>query len=496
MFLNSNYSQDLLYKDLSQGYDLVRNLISLGDYKSIFLTVLFFKLIKVIKNECNLTSEGGESYAFIEGNKVFFPESADFGYLFSNRFSVNNNDRVLNAIKDFSDKNGDLIGNSLALLYVDTPRIFDLKQSDNLFLNLFDLINNIYNEKNRDNFLVKVGDFFELYISYFSILDSKNSGQSYTQSSLNDLVVQLVAPMPYQTVYDPASGSGALLIKCNELVYKKYKGNSSCLLYGQEKNASTYAIAKLNMFLHLNFSHQLALGDTLLDPKFLDQDRNLMQFDIVISNPPFSISNWGYDDLIDDRFRRFEFGMPPKSKGDFAFILHMIKSMNDSGRMAIISSNGVLFRGASEAKIREALIENNLLDAVIGLPEKLLFSTSVPIVILLFKKNKISKNVKFIDASKKYMVDRNLNYLSEDNVGEIVDAYNLECDVVEFSRIVSLGEIKDNDYNLNISRYIRSEGAVNNVNLDEIKELCENLKDELKVLEVEMQSYIQNWFED
>ncbi|MCB2277315.1 SAM-dependent methyltransferase, partial [Acinetobacter baumannii] len=170
-------------------------------------------------------------------------------------------------------------------------------------------------------------------------------------------------------IYDPACGTGSLLLRFND-----------CLLYGQEINATTHAIAILNMILHGNLSYKLELGNTLLNPKFINQYGELMQFDIAISNPPLALSNWGYEELIKDKFKRFTLGMPPKSRGDFAFILHMINSINDNGRMAIIVPNGVLFRSGTEAEIRKNLIENNLIDTVIGLPEKLIFGTAIPII--------------------------------------------------------------------------------------------------------------------
>ncbi|MDC4261275.1 SAM-dependent methyltransferase, partial [Acinetobacter baumannii] len=325
------------------------------------------------------------------------------------------------------------------------------------------------------------------------LIDSRNAGQSYTQSSLNELLVKLIPPKNSQTIYDPACGTGSLLLSFNNYFIENHRDEDNCLLFGQEINATTHAIAILNMILHGNLSYKLELGNTLLNPKFINQYGELMQFDIAISNPPFTLNNWGYDELINDKFKRFTFGMPPKTKGDFAFILHMINSINDNGRMGIIVPNGVLFRSGSEAEIRKNLIEKNLIDAVIGLPEKLIFGSNIPIVVLILKKNKNHNNIKFIDASKKFIFDKNLNSLSKENIDEIVTAYKNKDNVVDFSYNATINEIRDNEYNLNISRYIKHKEINIKVDLDAIQEEHNNLKKELHILENEMQSYLNEW---
>ncbi|MFG4635045.1 N-6 DNA methylase, partial [Acinetobacter baumannii] len=358
----------------------------------------------------------------------------------------------------------------------------DIKQSDLLFEKLFNIVENINNEYKKDKISIQAGKIFETYINYFSLVDSKNSGQSYTQSSLNDLLAKLISPEKSQTIYDPACGTGSLLLRFND-----------CLLYGQEINATTHAIAILNMILHGNLSYKLELGNTLLNPKFINQYGELMQFDIAISNPPLALSNWGYEELIKDKFKRFTLGMPPKSRGDFAFILHMINSINDNGRMAIIVPNGVLFRSGTEAEIRKNLIENNLIDTVIGLPEKLIFGTAIPIIVLILKKNKTHNNIKFIDASKKFIFDKNLNSLSKENIDEIVTAYKQDNIIDDFVYTTNINEIRENEYNLNISRYIKHKEINIKVDLYAIQEEHNNLKKELHTLENQMQSYLNEW---
>ncbi|MFG4673753.1 class I SAM-dependent DNA methyltransferase, partial [Acinetobacter baumannii] len=334
-------------------------------YKIIFLVMLFLRFIKTIQIENNLDYKiinEKELDITLDGKIIILPEKSDFEYLLSKSHLSNNINRFEEAINLFISKNCILFNDNYYGLSINKSKFSDIKQSDLLFEKLFNIVENINNEYKKDKISIQAGKIFETYINYFSLVDSKNSGQSYTQSSLNDLLAKLISPEKSQTIYDPACGTGSLLLRFND-----------CLLYGQEINATTHAIAILNMILHGNLSYKLELGNTLLNPKFINQYGELMQFDIAISNPPLALSNWGYEELIKDKFKRFTLGMPPKSRGDFAFILHMINSINDNGRMAIIVPNGVLFRSGTEAEIRKNLIENNLIDTVIGLPEKLIF---------------------------------------------------------------------------------------------------------------------------
>lgn len=498
MITANNLNQYIFHKDLSENLDLARGIITFDDYKPIFLVMLFFRLIKTIKMENNsdykikIIAEEDNGIYF-DKQKIILPKESDFDYLLSKSHLNNNSSRFEEAIYQFISKNHTLFKNNNFGLSNNKTKYVEIKESDLLFRKLFNIVEKINSKLSKDKVSIEAGKIFESYISYFSLIDSRNAGQSYTQSSLNELLVKLIPPKNSQTIYDPACGTGSLLLSFNNYFIENHRDEDNCLLFGQEINATTHAIAILNMILHDNLSHTLELGNTLLDPKFIDQNSNLIQFDIAISNPPFTLNNWGYDELINDKFKRFTFGMPPKSKGDFAFILHMINSINDNGRMGIIVPNGVLFRSGSEAEIRKNLIEKNLIDAVIGLPEKLIFGSNIPIVVLILKKNKNHNNIKFIDASKKFIFDKNLNSLSKENIDEIVTAYKNKDNVVDFSYNATINEIRDNEYNLNISRYIKHKEINIKVDLDAIQEEHNNLKKELHILENEMQSYLNEW---
>lgn len=217
-----------------------------------------------------------------------------------------------------------------------------------------------------------------------------------------------------------------------------------------------------------------------------------MLFDVVTANPPFSLDKWGHDDVENDKFGRFHRGLPPKTKGDFAFILHMIDTMKPkTGRMGVVVPHGVLFRGSSEGKIRQQLIEENLLDAVIGLPEKLFFGTGIPAVILIFKKQKVDNNVLFIDASHEFQSGKNQNQLTDKNIRDIVKAYRNGGNINKYAHIASLQEIRDNGYNLNIPRYIDTSEEEVEIDMMAVRAERQQLQAQMAELEVEMTKYLK-----
>ncbi|WP_159439612.1 N-6 DNA methylase, partial [Vibrio gazogenes] len=289
----------------------------------------------------------------------------------------------------------------------------------------------------------------------------------------------------------PACGSASLLMKCGSKVRTNFESKNYAL-YGQEAIGSTWSLAKMNMFLHGENNHKIEWGDTIRNPKLLDKNGDLMLFDIVTANPPFSLDKWGHEDAEKDKFSRFRRGIPPKTKGDYAFILHMIETLKPkTGRMGVVVPHGVLFRGAAEVKIRKQLIEENLLDAVIGLPEKLFYGTGIPAAILIFKKEKIDDNVLFIDASREFKSGKNQNQLSEDNIAKIVATYKAGENVDKYAYLASLKEIQDNDYNLNIPRYVDTFEEEEEIDLMAVRAERDQLKAQLAELEAEMANYLE-----
>jgi len=285
-----------------------------------------------------------------------------------------------------------------------------------------------------------------------------------------------------------------LLIKAGQQV-----GSDNFSLYGQEANGSTWALAVMNMFLHGFDNASIRWGDTIRNPKLKEGDA-LMKFDTVVANPPFSLDKWGADEAGADKYTRFWRGIPPKSKGDWAFISHMIETLNEHGKAGIVVPHGVLFRGASEGKIRQKTMEENLLEAVIGLPANLFFGTGIPAAVLVFNKAKgKNKNILFIDASQHYEAGKNQNKLRKEDLDKIVDTYRaftegrLQAGVTEekYSYVAAPAEIAENGYNLNIPRYVDTFEEEAEVNIAKVQEEIDRLEGELKSVQQEMDKYLK-----
>jgi type I restriction enzyme M protein len=282
-------------------------------------------------------------------------------------------------------------------------------------------------------------------------------------------------------------------MKCGRMVRENFNGSKKYALFGQEAIGSTWALAKMNMFLHGEDNHRIEWGDTIRHPALKDKDGSgLLHFDVVTANPPFSLDKWGHDDASNDPYGRFRRGIPPKTKGDYAFISHMIETLNpDTGRMGVVVPHGVLFRASSEGKIRQQLIEENLLDTVIGLPEKLFFGTGIPAAILLFKKQKTDEKVLFIDASREFKSGKNQNQLTPENIQKIIDTYKARETIDKYAYLASFDEIKENDFNLNIPRYVDTFEEEEEIDLDAVRNERVKLQQEFQTLEAEMEGYLK-----
>lgn len=298
------------------------------------------------------------------------------------------------------------------------------------------------------------------------------------------LLAKLAQPKSGNRIYDPTCGSGSLLIKVSNEV-----GNDNFSLYGQESNGGTWALCKMNMFLHNKDNARIEWGDTIGNPKLIEND-NLMKFDVVVANPPFSLDKWGSEEAEHDKYNRFFRGVPPKSKGDYAFITHMIESTVSDGKVAVIVPHGVLFRGSSEGKIRKILIEENLLDAVIGLPSNLFFGTGIPAAILIFKKGRANKEVLFIDASKEFEAGKNQNKLRTQDIEKIYNSYVAYESVDKYAYKASFEEIEKNDFNLNIPLYVKTFEEEEEIDIVSLQGEINTLEKEIEDVRKEMNSYL------
>ncbi|NLP35049.1 MAG: type I restriction-modification system subunit M, partial [Clostridiales bacterium] len=345
-----------------------------------------------------------------------------------------------------------------------------------------------------------VGNAYQYMIGLFASDAGKKGGEFYTPAEVSELLARLVKPKENDRIYDPTCGSGSLLLKVAKQVPSK-----KVAIYGQERNGATHSLALMNMYLHGIDDAKIEWGDTLANPLHLE-DGKLMKFQVIVANPPFSLDKWAMgfagEGSTDKKFkmeasldphRRFEWGVPPASKGDYAFVQHMLYSLAENGRMATILPHGVLFRGASEGKIRKQIIDMNLLDAVIGLPEGLFYGTGIPACIMVFRKDRTRNDVLFIDASGEgnYEKGKNQNKLREQDIEKIVETFEKRETIDKYSYVATLEEIKENDYNLNIPRYVDTFEEEDPIDMEAVKKNIYNIKKELQEVEEQMREYLK-----
>jgi type I restriction enzyme M protein len=301
-----------------------------------------------------------------------------------------------------------------------------------------------------------LGTAYEYLIKMFADSAGKKGGEFYTPSEVVQLLVALLKPNAGMRIYDPTAGSGGMLVQTRNYLASHGENPSNLSLAGQEMNLNTWAICKMNMFLHGVYSADIRKGDTLREPQHREDNGGLMVFDRVIANPPFSLKKWGKEEADNDPYGRFPYGTPPKDAGDLAFVQHMIASLNAEGMMGVVMPHGVLFRGSSEKEIRKGILNDDLLEAVIGLPAGLFYGTGIPACLLIINKNKPADRkgkVLFINSELEFEEGKNQNRLRPRDIDKIVTTFDAFADIKRYARVVTLAEIADNDYNLNIRRY-------------------------------------------
>lgn len=300
-----------------------------------------------------------------------------------------------------------------------------------------------------------LGSAYEYLIKQFADSAGKKGGEFYTPSQVVQLLVSLLKPVAGMKVYDPTVGSGGMLIQTRNYLASKGENSRNLSLCGQEMNLNTWAICKMNMFLHGILNADIQKGDTLGDPKHTEGGK-LKLFDRVIANPPFSLKKWGKEFADNDPYGRYPYGTPPKDAGDLAFIQHMIASLNAEGKMGVVVPHGVLFRGGSEGAIRKGILEDDLLEAVIGLPPSLFYGTSIPAALLIINKSKpkyrIGK-VLIINGELEFQEGKNQNKLRDTDINHILSVFDSFVDEKRYSKVVTIEEIRENDFNLNVRRY-------------------------------------------
>lgn len=341
-----------------------------------------------------------------------------------------------------------------------------------------------------------LGDAYEYLIKQFAADAGKKGGEFYTPREVERIIIQILKPHKKDHIYDPTVGSGGFLLEAYHYLKEKEgeKIARTLYLYGQEINIGTFAIAKINMFLHGLDAADIQRGDTLANPQFLNPNGTLKTFDICVANPPYSISDWEME-MFKERYGRVEgYEMPPRSNADYAFVLHIIKSMNSNGRAGVVLPHGVLFRGGAEGRIREQIIKNDLLEAVIALPSKLFYGTGIPAAIIIFNKNKPEdhKNkILIIDAEKDFSEGKNQNSLRAQDITKIVRAFDGWKDVPQYARVVDFKEIEKNDFNLNVRRYIENGDVEEEINVSAVRDDLTAIEKERAEIDKKVEGFLK-----
>ncbi|TKF29316.1 type I restriction-modification system subunit M [Enterovibrio norvegicus] len=496
---NSPIDQAEINKAVWNACDTFRGTVDPSIYKDFILTMLFLKYISDVHKDKvdELKNEYGDIPELIaemlESQSFKIPDGCSFWDLYESRYEPNNGTRIDTALHAIEEANTKLKGVFQDISF-NTDKLGDEKQKNDILRHLLEDFGKptLNLRPSRVGTLDVIGNAYEYLIKHFAAGSGKSAGEFYTPAEVSDLLSILLEPKEGDSICDPACGSGSLLMKCGKQVQKNFNGSKKYALYGQEAIGSTWSLAKMNMFLHGEDNHRIEWGDTIRNPKLQDNNGGLLHFDVVTANPPFSLDKWGHEDAENDHFGRFRRGVPPKTKGDYAFISHMIETLKpESGRMGVVVPHGVLFRASSEGKIRQKLIDENLLDAVIGLPEKLFFGTGIPAAILIFKKHKDSDDVMFIDASREFKAGKNQNVLTAENIDKIVKTYRSGESVDKYAYVATLDEIRENDYNLNIPRYVDTFEEEAEIDLMAVRSGRLALQTELADLEAEMAGYLE-----
>ncbi|WP_082890686.1 type I restriction-modification system subunit M [Eikenella longinqua] len=443
-----------LYASLWAGCDELRGGMDAGQYKDYVLTLLFLKYI----SDKHKTGTG----------MIDLPAGTTFDDIAKLKNTPEIGDNINKTIAKIAEAN-DLKGIIDVADFNDEDKLGKGKDMVDRLSNLvgvFEKLNLSANQAEDDDLL---GDAYEYLMRHFATESGKSKGQFYTPAEVSRIMAKIIGIDPDSpastTVYDPTCGSGSLLLKAAA------QARNQISLYGQEKDVSTTSLARMNMILHHNETAEIHTGNTLAEPSFLEHGM-LKTFDFAVANPPFSSKNWTNGLLpSDDRYSRFTYGIPPEKNGDYAFLLHLVKSLKPTGKGAIILPHGVLFRGNAEARIRAELLKQGLIKGIIGLPANLFYGTGIPACIIVIDKAhaqtaQIADNdpqqiisggsVFMIDASRGYIKDGNKNRLREQDIHKIIDTFTRQLEIPRYSRLVHLSEIAAQDYNLNLPRYIDS----------------------------------------
>lgn len=447
-------TQSQLEQYLSKAAWILKGPVDASDFKVYVFPLLFFKRLSDVYDEeyaMALEESGGDkAYAALpEFHRFEIPEGSHWKDV--RETTTNVGLKLESALRNIEQANQD----QLYGIFGDAQWSNKNKLSDRL---LVDLVEH-FSQYTLSNSLVEpdlLGNAYEYLIKHFADMTNKKAGEFYTPRSVVRLMGLILDPQPGESVYDPACGTGGMLLECVDHLKDEGKDARTLKLYGQEKNLTSSSIARMNMFLHGIEDFRVHRGDTLRNPAFYEAD-GLKTFDCVIANPPFSLKSWGAENWANDPYGRNIAGVPPKGNGDMAWVQHMIASMNGQGRMAVVLPHGALFRKGAEGKIRQALIEEDMLEAVIGLGPNIFYGTQLAACVMVFKRMKPAERrgkVLFVDGADEVRVGRAQNFLEEEHVSQLFEWFEQFEDVENHVKVATIDDLEHNDFNLNIPLYV------------------------------------------
>ena len=505
MEIQQKTDQSQINRVVWKACDTFRGVIDPSQYKDYILTMLFLKYVsdvyKAKYSEYLNRYEGDKERAArsMRHERFLIPETSSFDYLYQHRTADNIGELIDMALADIEDANREKMssedGSSIFRnISFNSANLGEPKEKNPRLKNLLvDFSELELDESHLENNDI-IGDAYMYLVSTFASESGKKAGEFFTPAEVSTLLAKLTKSKPGARICDPTCGSGSLLLTVQDEV-PGGTNTGAVKFYGQELNTTTYNLARMNLMMHgVSFQNMnLSNADTLEidwpdgpDEKGVDHPRS---FDAVVANPPYS-AHWDNSEskLKDARFK--DYGkLAPKTKADYSFVLHGLYHLNEEGTMAIVLPHGVLFRGAAEGTIRQNLIEHpsgNHIYAIIGLPSNLFYGTSIPTIVMVLKKKRTSKDILFIDASNEFEKGKNQNRLSDNNIEKIISTYRERKDVPKYAHLASIEEIRQNDYNLNIPRYVDTSEEEEEIDINEVRNLLTQDKKEIAELEAQI----------
>jgi len=502
--MNAAISQKEINDIVWKACDTFRGAVDPAEYKNYILTMLFVKyisdLLKDKHDEYDKKYDGDDTRIerALSRERFIVPKESTFDYLYANRDRVNIGEIINIALEKIEDNNKLKLENVFRNIdFNSESALGQTKERNRRLKNLLEDFADLRLDlrPSRIGSRDVIGDVYEYLISRFAAGAGKKAGEFYTPPEVSTLLAKLVEPKEGDRICDPACGSGSLLIKVAQQV-----GSDNFALFGQESNGSTWSLCRMNMFLHDMDSSKIEWCDTINNSKLIEDDE-LMRFNIVVANPPFSLDKWGHEEAAHDKWNRFWRGVPPKSRGDYAFISHMVETaLTGEGKVGVIVPHGVLFRGGAEGIIRQKFIEENILEAVIGLPAQLFYGTGIPAAILIFNKarkpwevatEKRDKHLLFIDASREYENGKKQNKLRECDIEKIITTFKAFKEIDKYSHLAAFNEIKEAEFNLNIPRYVDTFEEEEDIDIPATQKEIKAIEAELAETQKELDKYLK-----